>query len=766
MFIWSARKQRAWWGALSLTMALGAGCGGDVQAPSTPAPEAPGPELAMELTGDFVAIPREVSPAQRQQVDQKLGGVVDDAGKSFYLAIRRSELRQKWFLTAFAKQYHPGGVGNRAGEVLGSRVVSFEEQNGKLFVFDVDKRKVMSDVFDPQILVDAYPIVTDHRPFNRLPGASQYVLIDPAAGLNRYGVVGDRVGQNGVHFQVELSFAQRFRRLADGVAYEQVFTGYADLPFEWASYYGEDNAFRTAGTLGISLRKYAEGPGYTPTPLPPRELYFRSDRRLVPNTTAEQFEQVALKWNVHPGMKPIRWHIMDTVLAAQEDPRLQPYDVVGAMKRGIEGWNAVFGFPVFEAVVGGGIQDFADDDRNVVIFDTDELMPMAFANWRSNPMTGEIRGASVYYPVSWLLFAVDAYTDDAPLAEGDAPLAPEPPQPRLRLSWSGMEGGRHCELSASDPRQVRARIQASGHPALSALTRKQKVEAFITHVMLHEVGHTLGLRHNFSGSRIHDGSPNSPVSTTVMDYLLDEDRALMDAPGVYDVRAIRYLYGLSAEVPMTDAFCTDEDRRVDPYCATYDRFADSLTLHHGPVFQGHEDYLLNSPLPWSRLQSYFDYVTSPYLGFLRITDPVSQATAYELAMLKLRPPLVIPPDARPDYAARADELTRRIFQRLYLDPASSRGNFTSDPPPSPELLTPMLTDIKAIILNTDGVRSHASRRTLVDVLEAQQSLGAYLLLRELRDTLSASAPSLPPEEQVLTEDLVTRISVALSPYYD
>ncbi|QDE67372.1 hypothetical protein [Myxococcus xanthus] len=77
----------------------------------------------------------------------------------------------------------------------------------------------------------------------------------------------------------------------------------------------------------------------------------------------------------------------------------------------------------------------------------------------------------------------------------------------------------------------------------------------------------------------------------------------------------------------------------------------------------------------------------------------------------------------------------------------------------------MLADIEAIILNTDGVRSHAARRTLLDVLKAPRSLGAYLLLRELRGTLNASLPSLPPEEQVLTEDLATRISAALSPDY-
>ncbi|QQR46456.1 hypothetical protein JKA73_10455 [Myxococcus xanthus] len=51
----------------------------------------------------------------------------------------------------------------------------------------------------------------------------------------------------------------------------------------------------------------------------------------------------------------------------------------------------------------------------------------------------------------------------------------------------------------------------------------------------------------------------------------------------------------------------------------------------------------------------------------------------------------------------------------------------------------------------------------MDVLEAQQSLGAYLLLRELRGTLNASLSSLPLEEQVLTADLGdTHLSLAVS----
>ncbi|MFP2928107.1 hypothetical protein ACLESO_23480 [Pyxidicoccus sp. 3LG] len=62
----------------------------------------------------------------------------------------------------------------------------------------------------------------------------------------------------------------------------------------------------------------------------------------------------------------------------------------------------------------------------------------------------------------------------------------------------------------------------------------------------------------------------------------------------------------------------------------------------------------------------------------------------------------------PSHATRADESTRRILA-LYLDPAPDRGQFTANPTPAPALMSLMLADIKAILFNTDGVRSHTAR---------------------------------------------------------
>ena len=60
----------------------------------------------------------------------------DDA--NFFLAIHRNALSEKWFWSVYLKDLHPFGPSPRT---LGTRVVRFREQNGKLFVFDADNRR-------------------------------------------------------------------------------------------------------------------------------------------------------------------------------------------------------------------------------------------------------------------------------------------------------------------------------------------------------------------------------------------------------------------------------------------------------------------------------------------------------------------------------------------------------------------------------------------------------------------------------------------------
>jgi hypothetical protein len=743
-------------GVLSL---LGAGCDAERA-----------PEPALDLEGPFVAVPRVLDAAARQQLKAGLGEALSlqgDGGETFYLALRKSDLDARYFLNAYMKKQWPQHILGGAAYPLGARVVSFEVQNGRLYAFDVDNRKVQSDLFAPEVLVDAWNIVTDHEVFNGHPRAKDYVLIDPTAGLNRFGIMGDREATVGYRpFRVELSVAQRFRSLEDGIAYEQVFTGYADWTNQSLPPVNdrvEDNPLRISGTLALSLRRYQESPGYVPTPLPAREHYFRGEPAFIPNSGGQK-KQVVAKWAIYPGMKPIPWVITPTVLRVQQDPRFQGYDLVGAMKRGIEGWNAAFGFQALTARVGTPDESFSDDELNTYILDPDRSYGFAGASWYTNPNTGEVRGANVYMDVRSLEGYIRYYRDDPP-APGVAEATPEAPPAdpaapvgaNIRLSWNGLEPEWLCVLSlAEEEARAHAASDASEAVAesLPRLTKKEKVERALTRLVMHEIGHTLGLRHNFKGSF-------GPPSTSVMEYIYPDDAVYRDSPGPYDVAAIRYLYGLSSTLPQ-EPFCTDEDSTVDPDCNRYDRSADPLRLWFGAIYT---EWLAAGLVGQDILPD--DIILNEVLQFVRAgRSSAVRLDAWNILTRTLRAP--IPPErlaSHPQYGAAADFMLRRVLQRAFLDPASLRGRFQQDIRPDSQLTPVILDQLRGVLFNVDGVRSPTSRRVAVDVLQKFQSYTAYAMLLEARASFEAALPAQSGNERLVTLDLIGRIDRATSPYF-
>ncbi|OSX75319.1 hypothetical protein BU14_0242s0036 [Porphyra umbilicalis] len=142
------------------------------------------------------------------------------------------------------------------------------------------------------------------------------------------------------------------------------------------------------------------------------------------------------------------------------------------------------------------------------------------------------------------------------------------------------------------------------------LTLTQVQGQFLKRLMMHELGHVLGLRHNFRGSAgvsLEDLEDPEAVATgghttSVMDYTEHIVRAdpakqlpVLYSPtvGRYDVAAIVYGYGtfrsdaervafarVTAAAGLT--FCTDDDDAnvtgPDPYCAKRDASASPLTF--------------------------------------------------------------------------------------------------------------------------------------------------------------------------------------------
>jgi hypothetical protein len=729
--------------------ALTGGCLGTGFEAETPAD--PG---LLERGLPFVAISRDLPTEMLARRTQALreDGVEHHASalqgpESFYLAINRRELGKRFFFNAYMKVIGAGGREEGTAGLLGTRVVSFRVQNGKLFVFDVRDNRASSDTVDPTFILEAYPLVQGFSPFKVLRGNDDYVLFDPAAGLNRFHPIISDALEPGTpnQFTIDLSYMQAFRPISDGATFEQVFTGTVidarmPTPREW-------------GTLGVSIRRYGEGQGFEPFPVDDElPLYFYPDEKHLARNTSGTFSAYG-RWNIRPGGKPIEWIISPRWLDLQKE--LPQYDWVGAVKAGIEGWNQAFGFPALVARMGQPDDSYAQDDKNVIIFDRDPSLGYAFANVRNNPNTGETRGASVYFGGVWIEGAL-ALLDPAAVTAPPTTVPPpaqkpptlladaRPTAPRRTFTWNNLRPQSLCE-----------RHLAVGRRALDVpgLSPTQRVEAFMTHNVLHEIGHTLGLQHNFMGSL-------GPAHTSVMEYVPNEEAHLLPTPGPYDVAAIKLLYGLTTERP-AQPFCQEDEVAENPRCGLFDSSDEPLGKFWAPMYQAATQALLRAQEPEK-------FGLNGLAGYLRAGTPEDQSRAWEA----LREPFKLGVDRNldevnhPGFIIRVSLLQNLVLKRLFFDPEEARGEVVKDPVLVGPALVAFTDDLRDTITNSDHIRSWSVRRTAVDVARKMQVRAAYQALLSARDTLTTARPTLTGEEATLTDDLLARIDRAIKPYFE
>ncbi|WP_394839272.1 zinc-dependent metalloprotease [Pendulispora rubella] len=651
-----------------------------------------------------------------------------DSATTFYLAISEKALHEKWFLSAFLKQYFPGAVVNGAARSLGTRVVTFRERNGKVYVFDASDNYANSDTFDPALMVEAYPVVSPEV-VTVPPG---YVVIDPAAGMHRFGVTeAGSVVMNKpaiTPFKVELAFSQNFRSLQDGATFEEIFTGSSTSPVPREDLRTDGgrkpnpldaaldrDALRASGTLGLSFRRYAETPSFIGMVPPDVPHYFSGDTHLERDTGSTRMR--VAHWAIRAGMKPIRWVLSSEFAKVQQ--AYPHYDIVGAVRRGITNWNEAFGFEALTAEVAKEGEFVDDDDTNVVYFDTDPRAGYAFANWRTNPNTGEVRGASVYFSSAFLPSA-------------------SPPRPASNTAitqWGTFDAQGLCSMPVDAP---------------ADMSKKEQVEARITYVILHEIGHTLGLRHNFKGSLVEP-------SSSVMDYLTVNDSVRMTSPGAYDRDALAFLYGLHAKAALpAQPFCTDEQAILDPECAPFDTTDDPLAKDKGPGYQAElTTFLTGKANAWG---ANFGAVRSwlqaelPQDAVARTRRRAQKLQAWEFLLAALRPGVTA--GAAPE---RIDAALTATFRALYADPKVP-------PPPQDEPLARKVAQdaFDALV----GAHAIPVRRAAVVVLKKLQTEDAHLKLLAARTAIEAQKGTGPAAVagNAKLDDLVASIDHATRPY--
>jgi hypothetical protein len=268
-------------------------------------------------------------------------------------------------------------------------------------------------------------------------------------------------------------------------------------------------------------------------------------------------------------------------------------------------------------------------------------------------------------------------------------------------------------------------------------------------MIAHENVHDPGLRYNFMGTLV------APLSSSVMDYTSFDTRvALGGTLGAYDVDAVRFLYGLSPALP-AQPFCTDDAVGLDPDCQRFDTGADPFAEHWTPRWELLRDYFVRYGVDASYLP-YFTSYTGGVFDYARNGDDVQANRALDLILDQVGAPIDPALLADPSFiAAGADLVLGEVLRKL-------------GPAPSWPVAGRVDQQLRDVLLNVDGIRSHETRRDVVDILEGRQHVDALGVLLEGKAALEAelAGGGLAPVEAALARDLLVRIERATSPYFD
>ncbi len=525
--------------------------------------------------------------------------------KNLYLEFKPEQLGKEFlFLTALEK-----GLGVRGflgGLSMDEFVVVFRQEGEQIFLirknpyFTVKKgselERAVEHAFTDSLMA-TFPISAKN------PDAKS-VLIDLRPFL-----LSDYVGMKSV---LKNRFNASYRLNSEGsyIPYFKVFPQNAELGIMYHFQTDDDvyiEGIPDARSLWLGIR-------YSISDLPETSDYvprFADDRvghfyvaikDFTQTNPKEPFVRYIIRWNLKKAnpdaersapVKPIVFWVENTT----------PKEYRQAVIDGILMWNKAFEQIGFENGIEARIQpDDADWDPADVRYNTVRWIissDISFAGVgpaRVHPVTGEILDADV-------------------LIEGEAirsiqwlyKLQIEPrtlPFPRFHyLPFS------YCDYSALLAQEVSESLLAYSVLSGKGEVPKDFVEDYIRRLVGHEIGHVLGLRHNFKGSLLHDEQKQlhqtditgkMGLSSSIMDYLpvnlappgVPQGDFFTKTIGEYDMWAIEYAY-----FP-TNAKTPEEEL---------------------PVLQGIASRAGQEPLRYGTDEDTFGWSEEPYSG-----DPFSQ----------------------------------------------------------------------------------------------------------------------------------------------
>ena len=294
---------------------------------------------------------------------------------------------------------------------------------------------------------------------------------------------------------------------------------------------------------------------YTPLIDDPRVGFFTTQVSDMTSPDYVNYRDLVHRWNlkkkdptaaISEPVDPIVWWIENTT----------PLELRPIIKKAGEKWNLAFEEAGFKnAVIVKQQPDDADWDAgdiryNVLRWTSSPTPPFGgYGPSFVNPRTGEILGADIMLEYKSLLNYVNTTTL---IVNGNSDEEFEIP--------AQLRNCNHASCNASSSAQMDNIFGGLALESLGAtkIEKSEIIQQFLTYLILHEMGHTLGFNHNMKASQLHSLADIHNVELTskvglvgsVMDYpsinfALDREKQGLywtSRPGPYDMWAIKFAY--------------------------------------------------------------------------------------------------------------------------------------------------------------------------------------------------------------------------------